>query len=123
MLHVKFLPRIFELVHSTLHLLQVRVDLRPILIVDVDYLDQTPLQHKPLLLGLDAGVIQAVALFLLALAAAIAADRDSPTAAAHQLELGVLALRLRYTDWFRGHDPVLLLVSTDRDGLQPGLEL
>ena len=116
MLHIKLLPRIFELVHSTLHLLQVRVDLRPILIVDVYYLNQTPLQHKPLLLGLDTGVIQAVALFL-ALAAAIAADRDSPSPAAHQLELGVLALRLRYADRFRRHDPVLLLVSTDCDRL------
>lgn len=40
-LDVQLLTRVLELIDSALHLLEIRVDLRPVLVVDVDDFDQT----------------------------------------------------------------------------------
>ena len=54
MLNVELLTRILELVHPTFHFFKVRVDLGSVLIIYIYDLNQALLEHKSLLLRLDA---------------------------------------------------------------------
>ena len=50
MLDIELLSRVLELIDSTFHLLKIRVDLSPVLIIYVHDFNQTFLKHKSLLL-------------------------------------------------------------------------
>ena len=53
MLNVELLSRVLELVHPTLHLFKVRVDLGSVLIIYIYDFNQAFLEHKSFLLRLD----------------------------------------------------------------------
>ena len=76
MLHIELFPGVFEFIHTAFHLFEVRIYLSPVLIIDIDYLYQALLEHQSLFFGLNARVIQTIALFLQAFPATVTSNRN-----------------------------------------------
>ena len=106
MLHAQLFASVLEFIDAAFHFFKVGVDLCPILVVHVHYLNQTFLQHRSFLLRLNARVIQTAALFNGPLTSTIATDCDSDITMVRNCTRGIFsvaALRARNAHWFGWH--------------------
>ena len=71
MLNIEFLPGVLEVIYSVFHFFQVRVNLSPVLVIDIYNFDEAFFKQKSLFLRLDAWMIQTIALFVEALTTTI----------------------------------------------------
>ena len=76
MLHIELLSGVFEFINTAFHLFEIRINLGPVLIIDIDYLYQALLEHQSLFFGLNARVIQTIALFLQAFPTTVTSNRN-----------------------------------------------